>query len=57
MDALARHPHLRRAVVDTPAGPVALPAPAALVDGQALALRPVPALGADTKAVLSEVAP
>ena len=57
MDALARHPHLRRAVVDTPAGPVALPAPAALVDGQALALRPVPALGADTKAVLSEFAP
>jgi formyl-CoA transferase len=56
MTALATHPHLRRSLVDTPAGPVGVPAPAALVDGTGPALRPVPALGADTEAVLAEFA-
>ena len=47
---------LRRSFVDTPAGPVGVPAPAALVDGAGPTLRPVPALGADTEAVLAEFA-
>ena len=54
MDALARHPHLRRAVVDSPAGPIPLPAPAPLWDGIADQFGAVPALGADTEAVLAE---
>ena len=57
MVALARHPQLRRIAVETPAGPVALPAPAPLVEGEAAALGPVPSLGADTEAVLAEFAP
>jgi formyl-CoA transferase len=54
MAALARHPHLRRVVIDTPRGPLAYPAPAPLVDGTAAAFGPAPALGADTEAVLAE---
>jgi itaconate CoA-transferase len=46
MAGLSAHPHLRRIRVDTPNGPVHLPAPAAMVDGAAPALGPVPALGA-----------
>jgi itaconate CoA-transferase len=46
MAALSRHPHLRRVSVDTPAGPVAYPAPAPLFDGESRACGPVPALGA-----------
>ncbi|SIS86662.1 CaiB/BaiF CoA transferase family protein [Phaeovulum vinaykumarii] len=45
MAGLSAHPHLRRAQVDTPAGPVAIPAPPALFDGTARALGPVPAIG------------
>jgi itaconate CoA-transferase len=51
---LMRHPHLRRAMVGTPAGPIGIPAPAAVTDGQAPAFGPVPALGAQTAAVKSE---
>ena len=45
MAALADHPHLRRIVVDTPAGRVRLPAPAPIVDGEERAYGAVPALG------------
>ncbi|MFI4996464.1 MAG: CaiB/BaiF CoA transferase family protein [Hyphomicrobiales bacterium] len=56
MDELSRHPHLRRAVVPTPAGPVAYPAPAALFDGVRRSLGAVPALGAHTRSVLEDIA-
>lgn len=45
MAALSGHPHLRRISVDTPAGPVALPAPAPVVMGQERRYGPVPAVG------------
>lgn len=45
MEGLAGHPHLRRITVDTPAGPVAVPAPAPIVTGQARRYGPVPAIG------------
>jgi itaconate CoA-transferase len=45
MAGLSRHPHLRRITVGTPAGPVALPAPAALVVGETRRYGPVPAVG------------
>ncbi len=50
---LAAHPHLRRITVDTPGGPVSLPAPAAVRSG-----RPVPGaapeLGAHSAALRAE---
>ncbi|MFN3854537.1 MAG: CaiB/BaiF CoA transferase family protein [Phreatobacter sp.] len=45
MAGLAGHPHLRRISVDTPAGPVAVPAPAPIVTGQERRYGPVPAIG------------
>src|SRR3954466_476057 len=45
MADLAVHPHLRRIEVDTPNGPVAYPAPAAIVIDQVRPYGPVPALG------------
>lgn len=45
MAALAGHPHLRRITVETEAGPVAFPAPAAIVIGEARDYGPVPAIG------------
>ena len=45
VDGLSAHPQLRRVMVETPSGPVALPAPPAQVVGGEVALRPVPALG------------
>jgi itaconate CoA-transferase len=54
---LARHPHLRRVGVATPAGPVAIPAPPARIEGQGPSLGPVPALGADTAAIRDEFGP
>ena len=45
MAALSTHPHLRRIVVETPAGPVSCPAPAPIVTGEARDYGPVPALG------------
>ena len=45
MADLAVHPHLRRIEVDTPNGPVAYPAPAAIVVDQARHYGPVPAIG------------
>jgi formyl-CoA transferase len=52
---LAVHPHLRRIEVDTPNGPVAYPAPAAIVVDQVRHYGAVPAIGgrrdADTKPI------
>jgi itaconate CoA-transferase len=45
MADLAQHPHLRRIEVDTPNGPVAYPAPAAIVVGEARHYGAVPAIG------------
>lgn len=45
MAALAAHPHLRRILVDTPAGPIALPAPGAMVVGENRRYGAVPAIG------------
>lgn len=45
MDGLSRHAHLRRITVDTPHGPVAFPAPAPVIHGEARHYGPVPALG------------
>lgn len=53
------HPHLaardRWRAVSTPVGPVLQMLPPPLVDGQPLSMGPVPALGAHTDAVLSEL--
>jgi formyl-CoA transferase len=51
---MLEHPHLRRVTVETPTGPVALPAPAARTAGEAPSFGPVPALGAHTEAVRRE---
>ena len=45
MADLAGHPHLRRIEVDTPAGPVTYPAPAALVVGELRHYGAVPGIG------------
>jgi itaconate CoA-transferase len=45
MAALSSHAHLRRIVVETPAGPVAYPAPAPIVAGEQRHYGAVPALG------------
>ena len=45
MAALADHPHLRRIIVDTEHGPVAIPAPAPIVTGQDRCYGAVPKLG------------
>ncbi len=54
--AFARHPALRRVSLQTPNGPVALAAPAALFSDGPRELGPVPALGAHTEAVRAEFA-
>jgi crotonobetainyl-CoA:carnitine CoA-transferase CaiB-like acyl-CoA transferase len=48
MAALARHPHLRRIAVETTAGTVAIPAPAAIFVGDTRDYGAVPALGSST---------
>ncbi|WP_108610679.1 CaiB/BaiF CoA-transferase family protein [Aminobacter sp. MSH1] len=45
MAALSDHPHLRRITVDTPAGPVSLPAPAPIFVGAQRSYGRVPGLG------------
>ena len=45
MAGLSAHPHLRRITVDTPNGPVSLPAPAPIFAGEARSYGGVPALG------------
>jgi formyl-CoA transferase len=49
MADLAVHPHLRRIEVDTPAGPVKYPAPAAIVIDQPRHYGPVPGIGDHTE--------
>ena len=44
MEGLRCHPHLRRTTVETPNGPVSVPAPAPIVDGEVRSYGPVPAL-------------
>lgn len=51
---LSRHPVLRRVAVETPDGPVAIAPPPAVVDGQAPALHPVPALDQHGEAIRAE---
>jgi formyl-CoA transferase len=45
MADLASHPHLRRIEVDTPAGPVTYPAPAAIAVGEPRHYGGVPGIG------------
>ncbi len=45
MAGLSQHPHLRRITVQTPAGPVELPAPALVLAGIGREYGPVPAIG------------
>lgn len=54
MDDVARHPQNRYLTVDTPTGPVRCLAPGALVNHTLPDFGPVPALGADTAAVVAE---
>ena len=49
MAALSVHPHLRRATVETEAGPVSYPAPAPVFDGNPRTYGPVPSLGEHTE--------
>ncbi len=51
---LAKHPHLRRITVDTPSGPVSMPAPAAVRSGAPRSYGPIPALGEHTEMVRKE---
>ncbi len=53
----SRHPQLRRVEIDTPNGPVAIPAPPPVIDGvRAPALGPVPSVGQHSKAIRAEFA-
>ena len=45
MEGLSQHPHLRRITVDTPAGPISIPAPAARYTVGAAQFGPVPGIG------------
>ncbi len=54
---LARHPALRRAAVETPAGAVDIVAPPARHDREMRVLGPVPAAGQHTEAIKREFAP
>jgi itaconate CoA-transferase len=45
INALSSHPHLRRITVQTPGGPVRLPAPPAQVRGETRRYGPVPGIG------------
>ena len=55
--AFARHPALRRAMVDTPNGPVAIAAPPVLTSDGARELGPVPAIGQHSQAIRTEFLP
>lgn len=57
LDDVAAHPQNSFVTVETPTGPVRMLAPGAKVDGETPTFGPVPALGADTAAVLEEFAP
>lgn len=55
IEDVARHPQNRTMTVMTEGGPVEMLAPGAIVEGRAPRPGPVPALGAHTQAVLSEL--
>lgn len=53
----SKHPQLRRVEIETPGGPVAIPAPPPVVDGvRAPALGPVPSVGEHSAAIRAEFA-
>jgi len=55
MEAILRHPHLRRLSIASPSGPIALPAPPARWMGEPEPdFGPLPALGADSEEVRRE---
>lgn len=54
MAELSRHPHLRRISVTTEAGPVAFPAPAAVVKDHSRIFGKVPAIGEHNELVLTD---
>jgi itaconate CoA-transferase len=54
LNLLAKHPHLRRVTVDSPTGPVSMPAPTAIHDGAPRSYGAVPALGAHSEMVRKE---
>jgi itaconate CoA-transferase len=56
LNLLAVHPHLRRVVVDSPTGPVSMPAPAAIRDGAPRQYGAIPALGAHSETIRKEFA-
>ncbi len=51
---LAKHPHLRRITVDSPTGPVSMPAPAPLRAGEQRSYGAIPALGEHTEMIRRE---
>lgn len=53
---LSVHPQLRRISVETPSGPVAMPAPAAVHDGDSPPLNAVPTVGSHSAAIRHEYA-
>jgi itaconate CoA-transferase len=52
----SRHPQLRRVSVETPSGPVEMPAPPVIERGENRPLRAVPGLGADSERIRHEFA-
>jgi formyl-CoA transferase len=54
LNLLARHPHLRRVAVDSPTGPVSMPAPSAIHDGLPRRYGAVPALGEHSDEIRAE---
>ena len=55
IEAVLRHPHLRRLTIDSPSGPIALPSPPARWMGEPdPAFGPLPALGAAHRKVRRE---
>lgn len=55
MQELSVHPHLRRIQVQTPAGPVEYPAPAAIVLGEPRNYGPIPAIGAQSDELIGGI--
>ncbi|MFZ0846124.1 MAG: CaiB/BaiF CoA-transferase family protein [Pseudolabrys sp.] len=57
LNLLATHPHLRRAEVGSPTGPVSMPAPSAIHGGKPRSYGAVPALGEHSDAIRKEFSP
>ncbi len=54
VENLSTHPALERVDVDTPGGPISMPAPPASADAKQHRLQPVPALGENSEAIRAE---